>query len=124
MSDEPRTPEAALAQLRAGFENRGLCHILERRAEGRECDCPLCLIDLIRSGLSAASPPDEVVRAWVARDRGKNVTGLYFKEPRPSDMGDGFFWLTIGWCSDLPTDLFPTLLPGACWPVEIRRIKE
>lgn len=44
----------ALTELRKHFEDRGLCHILEKRGA---CDCPLCLIDRVRAALSGLPQP-------------------------------------------------------------------
>lgn len=64
----------------------------------------------------------EVVRAWVARDRVGATLGAYLTEPTLRDDGNGLYWLSDGWCTDLPIYWFPTLERGECWPVEIRRV--
>lgn len=69
--EAPRTlsPEGealeALTELRKHFEDRGLCHILEKRGA---CDCPLCLIDRVRRALlgQPQEPSEEAIQAAAA----------------------------------------------------------
>lgn len=123
MSDEPRKV-LSVQWVDAGFDLGG----------GDKADGPMTIVTVeghigsVGSGdtilyrrPTQEPPPAEVMRAWVARSE-SGALGAFAEKPTRLDSLSGVWW--NGKATWLPSSWLPTLAPGECWPVEIRRITE